>query len=231
MLHAAVVPHDCKQLILGLAENWNDSHVRLQFYQRDAAGAWQAQGESFAGRLGRDGLAWGRGLHPVPWMGNKKKEGDWRSPAGVFRLGSSFTTLDNQRWRGGWPVYRVRNGTLWVEDINSKHYNQLLELGRPTANAWERQQQMKLDDPHHSLKLLIEHNSLNCSKAIKPAAGSSIFFHMWRQQGKRPSAGCTTMSEPNMRLLLNRLRVQSKPVYVLLPKAEYQKYRKDWALP
>ena len=38
--------------------------------------------------IGRAGAAWGIGLHPQQ-LGPRKKEGDGRSPAGVFRIGDT----------------------------------------------------------------------------------------------------------------------------------------------
>ncbi|MEE1266683.1 MAG: hypothetical protein UHH87_10385, partial [Akkermansia sp.] len=59
----------------------------------------------------------------------------------------------------------------------------------------------------------------------------SIFFHIWRRDGEAPTAGCTSMSEENLRAFIARLRADLNPVYVLLPRSEYARRRKSWNLP
>jgi L,D-peptidoglycan transpeptidase YkuD (ErfK/YbiS/YcfS/YnhG family) len=87
---------------------------------------------------------------------------------------------------------------------------------------------MKQTDPAHALKLFIAHNA---PPKVVPGAGSSIFFHIWRANGRKPTAGCTTMEEQKLRALIAKLDPARKPLYVLLPKPEYEKYRAAWKLP
>ena len=87
---------------------------------------------------------------------------------------------------------------------------------------------MRQNDPAHSLKLFIAHNAP--PKVVK-GGGSSIFFHIWRDGGNRPTAGCTVMTEKNLRKLIAEVDPDQRPVFVLLPKAEYAKVRKAWGLP
>jgi L,D-peptidoglycan transpeptidase YkuD (ErfK/YbiS/YcfS/YnhG family) len=76
--------------------------------------------------------------------------------------------------------------------------------------------------------LFIAHNAP--PKAI-PNAGSSIFFHIWRGGGSRATAGCTTMDQAKLQWLISQIDPTRKPIYILLPKADYQKYKPLWKLP
>jgi L,D-peptidoglycan transpeptidase YkuD (ErfK/YbiS/YcfS/YnhG family) len=87
---------------------------------------------------------------------------------------------------------------------------------------------MRQSDPAHALKLFIAHNA---PPQVVANAGSSIFFHIWRADGGKPSAGCTTMAEAKLRWLIAQLDPAGKPVYVLLPQAEYARLRPEWKLP
>ena len=90
---------------------------------------------------------------------------------------------------------------------------------------------MRQNDHAHSLKLYIGHNdSMLGGKAI-PGLGSAIFFHIWRGGGSRPTAGCTTMHESKLKQLIATIDPTRNPVYILLPKAEYQQQRSLWKLP
>ena len=115
-----------------------------------------------------------------------------------------------------------------MEDGGSKFYNQFLTLGHEPETAWEKKAQMKQDDYPQSLKMFIAHNA---PPRVVAHGGSSIFFHIWRRDGAAATAGCTTMVEERLRWLIAEVDPGRRPVYVLLPKAEYARYRIIWKLP
>ncbi|MEM9017008.1 MAG: hypothetical protein AAGC68_08335, partial [Verrucomicrobiota bacterium] len=91
----------------------------------------------------------------------------------------------------------------------------------------EIEAQMEQEDYAHSLKLFIRHNA---PPNVVPGAGSAIFFHVWRSKPK-PTEGCTTMSREHLEKLIAKIKPLKGPVYVLLPKAEYDKHSEDWGFP
>ena len=221
------LPANSTQCLLGRANSWDSSHATLQLFQK-SDNQWQPQGEAWKARLGKNGLIWGRGLHPLPKNASIKKEGDMRSPAGVFSLGGAWGYDPSIRKHPLLPYRKVTPCDLWVEDPSSPHYNQHLVLDRPPSTAWEKKQQMKQTDPAHALKLYIGHNS---KPQTIPGDGSSIFFHIWRAEGSKPTAGCTTMDETKLRQLIAGIDPSRNPIYILLPEPEYAKLRKAWKLP
>ena len=221
------LPASSTQCLVGIADDWNTSSATLRFYQK-SGGEWKPDGAPWKSRLGKNGLIWGLGLHPLPPGAPAKKEGDMRSPAGVFTLGGVWGYEPTIRKHPKLFYRRVTPRDLWVEDPASPHYNRNLILEQEPSTPWEKKQQMKQDDPAHSLKLFIAHNA---PPKVVPNAGSSIFFHIWRADGTRATAGCTTMEEAKLRSLIARIDPSRRPVYVLLPKAEYDKYRPVWKLP
>jgi len=221
------LPADSTQCVVGVADNWDSSHATLSFYER-RGGAWQRIGDAWPARLGRDGLVWGLGMHPLPTGASTKREGDWRAPAGVFHIGDVWGVAASVHKHPKLGYHQVGSRDLWIEDPKSPDYNRNVTLDHEPANAWEKKQQMKQDDPAHALQLFIAHNA---PPKVVANAGSSIFFHIWRADGGKPTAGCTTMAEPKLRDLIGRLDPTRKPLYVLLPKTEYAKYRAAWKLP
>ena len=183
------------QVVVGIADGWSSTSVRLQCWERGSGGGWRRVGAEWDGRLGGAGLVWGRGLSPVPEGAALKVEGDKRSP---------------------------------VEDPASRWYNQRIRLDQEPQTPWEKKAQMRQGDPAHALKLFILHNA---PPRVVPGGGSSIFFHVWRAGGTRASIGCTTMSEPKLRAMIGWLDPRRLPVYVLLPRAEYEARRVAWGLP
>jgi L,D-peptidoglycan transpeptidase YkuD (ErfK/YbiS/YcfS/YnhG family) len=221
------LPAGSGQCLVGIADTWNSSTATLRFYQK-SGGRWTPDGPPWQARLGREGLVWGSGIHPLPAGAATKKEGDWRSPAGVFTIGGVWGYEPTIPRHPKLFYRRVTPRDLWVEDPASPDYNRNVILPHDPASPWERKQQMKQSDPAHALKLFIAHNA---PPQVVPGAGSSIFFHIWRAGGDKPTAGCTTMDEAKLRALISKIDPARKPVYVLLPKAEYENRRASWKLP
>jgi L,D-peptidoglycan transpeptidase YkuD (ErfK/YbiS/YcfS/YnhG family) len=221
------LPPASTQCIVGNADGWNSSNVTLSLYEKKG-GKWNLSGHSWTGRLGKSGLSWGKGIHPVPAGVPVKQEGDNRSPAGVFHIGGAWGYAPTIRKHPTLPYRKVTSRDLWVEDSTSPKYNCNVILDHEPNTAWEKKQQMQQTDPVHSIKLFIAHNAP--PKAI-PNAGSSIFFHIWRGGGSRATAGCTTMDQAKLQWLISQIDPTRRPLYILLPKADYQKYKPLWKLP
>ena len=180
------------------------------------------------GRVGSAGLVWGRGLHPRTQEMTDKREGDNRAPAGVFALRRAFGYDSSWSTKTLLSYVTVGPRDLFVEDPKSSLYNTYLRLDHDPANAFERKQLMKQTDPAHRLKIVIEHNT-----TPKPVAGrgSAILFHIWRSDGAKPTAGCTSVSEGSIEALMSWLDPAKSPAYVLLPVDEYRKRAESWGLP
>jgi len=227
----AQIPAGCDQVVVGLAKDWNSSHVSLRVYERRGK-AWIPAGKSWAGRLGRRGLAWGQGIHnQIKSSAPVKKEGDQKAPAGIFLIGGAYGYAASIARHPKLPYRRISECDLWVEDMSSNHYNRHLVLKNPPQTTWEKKAQMRQNDYAHSLKLYIAHNDAILGGKPIPGLGSAIFFHIWRDGGNQPTAGCTTMSEPMLKALIAHLDPEKKPVYVLLPDSEYRRLKSSWNLP
>lgn len=230
---ASPIPSDTRQLVVAVAPDWNSNSAQLWMLQRSDSGKpWQLAGGPIPTKLGRTGLVWGRGLHTPPSGATLKREGDGKTPCGAFAIGQSYGTLDPQtiQRRGNMRYLHIGQSDLWVEDVESEYYNRHIRLpdGRSPNTEWEKKQQMRLNDNAHKLKLFIAHNA---QPNIVRGAGSAIFFHIWRDNGGRPTAGCTAMPESSLRQLIAWVDPATKPVYVILPRAEYTRLARSWGLP
>ncbi len=226
-LGAFELPANSSQCVVGISKNWDSSYVSLAYYEKEG-GVWQMVGEKWSGRLGKNGSVWGRGLHPIPPGVRLKKEGDGRSPAGVFDLGGVWGAAKGVRKHPETFYHQVSSRDLWVEDGASEYYNQFLTLDHEPRTDWEKAAQMKQNDYPQSLKMFIGHNS---PPNAVPHGGSSIFFHIWRRGGKAATAGCTTMVEERLRMLIAKVDPSRRPLYILLPQGEYTKLKPTWKLP
>ncbi len=179
-------------------------------------------------RLGKNGLIWGRGLSPRSDEMTDKSEGDDRSPAGVFRIGRSFGYDAAWKARTKLRYTAVTKRDLLVEDPTSPLYNTYVRLDHDPATPFERKQQMNQTDPSHRLKIVIEHNT---DPAPVPDKGSAILFHIWRADGDKSTAGCTSTADDSMETLMRWLDPIKQPLYVLLPADEYAQRRAEWGMP
>lgn len=239
-LTAFEIPKDTSLVVVGVTDSWASSHVSVAIYERGNGtfrpGPWKQVTGTFRGRIGKKGLAWGRGLHPIPKGAATKREGDWRAPAGVFRIGDAWGYATSIKKQPRLRYTKVTTRHLWVEDPSSPNYNLHITLDHEPSAPWEKKAQMKQNDYPHSLKLFIAHNGPVipiAGRTPKPVrdAGSAIFFHIWRNSGKSPTSGCTTLPEAQLKELIARIDPTRKPLYVLLPRPEYERLRKAWKLP
>lgn len=221
------LPRSTSQCVVAVTPGWDSSRATLSTYEK-RGGRWQRVHGPWPARIGKNGLAWGRGLHPVTDGARRKREGDGRAPAGVFAIGGAWGYAAAVERHPRLPYRRITTRDLWVEDSKSPHYNRHLVLDHEPASAWEKKQQMRQNDPAHSLKLFIAHNAP--PKPV-PGAGSAIFFHIWRDQGGRATHGCTAISEPRLKQLIAWVDPTRSPVSILLPETDYQRLREAWKLP
>ena len=227
----AQVPASSRQLIVAVAENWESHRASMWWFSRARAnGPWQiTQHEPIPVLLGKNGLAWGRGLLPVP-HGERgvpsKQERDGRAPAGCFALGMLFGYADTAPEKVKFPYYHVTARDCWIDDVSHPAYNKHVTVDVNNPPPWYAKQRMRLGDFAYEWLLEIRHN------ATPPlaGAGSAIFFHIRRGPDK-PTSGCTTMQRENLLRLLGWLQPAAQPLYVLLPRAEYQARLKSWGLP
>jgi L,D-peptidoglycan transpeptidase YkuD (ErfK/YbiS/YcfS/YnhG family) len=176
--------------------------------------------------FGKHGLAWGRGEIVGQGDGPIKVERDNRAPAGIFQIGTIYTYDQTLPSGSDYPYHTVKPGDAWVDDVNNPNYNQHVTIDPKNPPAWYEKARMRLGDFAYRWLVEIRHNS----DPPVPGYGSAIFFHI-RRGPTRPSAGCTTMAEPNLATLIQWLRQPSNPHYVCLPRAEYLTHWQGWALP
>lgn len=227
-LLASPVPEPSRALLLAVPDGWNSTRGSLQLYRRDSSSApWTTKNSPIPVHLGKRGLAWGRGLHPGQ-AGPQKREGDGKSPAGIFLLGNILYGYADHSPIPGWRYRQVTDRDLWIEEPTSSLYNRHLILSaHEPFPPGQHYHLMRQADPAHALKLFIRHNA---PPDAQPGAGSAIFFHLCRGEDS-VTTGCTSMEEPAFRTLLESFLPKDEPVYVLVPRADYNRLKASWRLP
>ncbi|QDG51493.1 DUF1287 domain-containing protein [Persicimonas caeni] len=199
------LPQKHKQVILVQTGSASSSRGTLRRFRRTEDG-WQQVGELVDVRLGAAGLGEGRGLYDFD-AGDleAKKEGDKRSPAGVFGLGTAFGTVEKP-YEGDWPWRSVDARDRWVDDPTSPHYNTWQRVGADGKEGdWKSAEKLAM----YRLGLVVEHNT----KDVKKGAGSAIFLHTFAV-GEGATLGCTSTKQAALVELLGWLDLKDEPMLV-----------------
>ncbi len=221
-----------RQLIIVTTKTWNAVDGELRRYERDDVKKdWRSAGEKIPIVVGRNGMAWGKGLHGEPPRSEKapspvKKEGDGRAPAGIFSLSSAFGYAPRRQAGGLKLPYAQATATLeCVDDPRSAQYNRIIDRAGVKNPDWKSSERMRRDDEQYRWGVVVDHNAKGES-----GCGSCIFLHIWDAPGKG-TAGCTAMEAAKMEELLRWLDAEKGPVLVQLPHAEFERLRQVWGLP
>ena len=131
----------------------------------------------------------------------EKREGDSKSPTGLFRLGQLYgygETVDSRM-----PYRQSTLDDKWIDDPDSPDYNKPIK-GNTTAKSFEN---LKISSNEYKLCLVIEYNMHPIVKGM----GSAIFMHLSYGDAPNPSSGCVVLTPNNLSLLLKWMNPGSKP--------------------
>ena len=123
----------------------------------------------YSGHVGKNGVS------------SSKREGDLRTPAGVFPLRGGFGVNGNPGLAtGSW--LRVDSRDVWVDDSSSSLYN--THQRTPVNGRWDSAEKL-LNTPAYNYAQVIGYN-----ESRTPGRGSAIFFHVDLWHG---TAGCVSL--------------------------------------
>lgn len=139
-------------------------------------GTWREVRRVMYGHVGINGVA-------AP---GAKREGDLRTPGGVFTLGRGFGVRANPGVTFSWR--RTDSNDVWVDDSRSSLYNTWQR--DPADGRWAHAESLYQPVPYAYAQVI------NYNTARVPGMGSAIFFHVDHGSG---TAGCVSL--PTSQLL------------------------------
>jgi D-alanyl-D-alanine dipeptidase len=220
------------QLVVVTTSGWDSTTGELRRFERGGIRApWRRVGNAVPIVVGRTGLAWGVGFERFatpgsPTAGPRKREGDGRSPAGVFPLERAFgfAPAASMRWIR-LPYLSLTATIECVDDSSSEHYNGVVDRRAVRRVDWRSSERMR-EIGGYRLGVTVGYNTAPPVKA----RGSCIFLHVW--SGPRSTtAGCTALDAAELKRLVAWLDPQARPVVVQAPAAVYARVREEWRLP
>lgn len=177
----------CSQLVCVVA---NGTSATIRFFSCNDS-IWQEHTQlSCKGYVGRSGVR------------TDKREGDGSTPGGLYGIGNAFYMHDTPET--ALDTFQITTDTYWVDDPNSKFYNQRVE-GLENKD-WDSAEHM-IDYPVYRYGFVVEYNL-----TAEYNAGSAIFFHI----GDNPTAGCIATEIETVKAYLAELDTARKPCILIL---------------
>jgi len=201
--------YDTRQYVVVSSRDWNSPDAVLVRYELTGA-RWRKIGSPIRVKIGKNGMGWGAGLHDRSHLpkGPVKREGDGRAPAGIFSLTFVF---GEKRVESRMPFRIMTRHHRCVDDSRSKYYNRIIDSSK-SEKDYRSFERMKLKSNLYKYGIYVAHNA-----GQKPMAGSCIFMHIKKPDGK-PTVGCTAMSEREIVELIRWLDPSKHPLLVQAPE-------------
>lgn len=178
-----------RQLVLVYGKN---SKAILFFYQKEKNGRLRLLLRT-NGFIGKNGLG-------------KTKEGDLKTPLGLYEFGIAFGMDKKIETRLEYVV--INPNLYWIDDPNSKYYNQLVDIEK-VRKDWETAEHLIRQKEAYKYAIEIKYNKENNKEK-----GSAVFLHCSEE---KPTSGCISIPCKDMRFLLNNLTKEAKILINNLP--------------
>jgi len=180
-----------------------DEGARLSLYERNGGCKGEKEIEQIADSDEVLKGSWRLVLETEALIGEnglgKTKEGDGKTPIGVFSFTEAFGILKNPGTKKKYT--RVDESHYWVDDSGSKYYNQFVSLNE-VVKDWESAEHIvTYEESYH----YVLSTSYNVEKI--PGKGSAVFLHCTSEETEA-TAGCIAVPEIYMKEIVKRVESQ-----------------------
>jgi zinc D-Ala-D-Ala dipeptidase len=185
-----------RQAIVVTTENADATTGTLRRYERESIqAAWRPVGNPVPVVIGRKGLA----------PPGQKREGDGRSPSGVFPVGDAFGFAADADFQIAYK--QLRPTTECVDDSDSFYYNQVVDRDMIPRVDWSSSEKMRGIEQYR-WGVIVDYNT-----PAEQHKGSCIFLHIWSGPDST-TAGCTAMKQDDLLAIMKWLEPQANPLLV-----------------
>ncbi len=181
---------DVRQLIVVFNESPECNTANLVAIEKKA-NSWLVAATPIQAGIGRKGFA-----DP-----GTKREGDQKSPSGLFELGQLFCYDNNVETKMSY--IQSSPDDKWIDDPDSDDYNRHVR-GATEAGSYEK---LLLNGNDYRYCMVIEYNT----RPVVKGNGSAIFLHLSEGKSINSSAGCVVLTQNDMERLLKWMDPESNP--------------------
>lgn len=179
-----------KRLVLVTAASMGSVEGTVRLFRRDSADTpWVEAAPAKKAVLGRGGMGWGWDQQSLAAKGEpEKKEGDGRTPAGIFTFERAFGF--GKSGPGAGYLHLAGGKTYCVDDPGSPFYNRIVdrtEAGQHTSG-----------EDMGTISLYRFGLQISFPTSAAKRGGSCIFLHVWRSPTS-PTSGCVALREADVK--------------------------------
>ncbi len=203
------------RLVLVVVPSMDTPKAAMHTFERSApATSWTKRSGPEATVVGKRGIAWGEKFASFAQDGEPiKREGDKRTPAGVYRFGSAFGFAKSKL-----PGYLrlAPRANFCVHDPRSRLYGRIVprsSVGRKITG----EEMSKF--PLYKNGIVIDY-----PRNRKAKAGSCIFVHIWSGEGEGTS-GCVAMPEKRVVHLQDWVRKRRHTAIAVLHEGALPRFK------
>jgi L,D-peptidoglycan transpeptidase YkuD (ErfK/YbiS/YcfS/YnhG family) len=195
------IPAGTGQLIVVYSNGYGTSVASLETFEK-TGGVWRSKFGVMSARIGSKGFS------------DSHQEGVATTPTGVYSIGS---TMYGVRANPGvrYKFHQLVTGDYWDENPTSATYNSFVHGTDPGGFSEALWQTV----PQYNYFAVINFNIP--VKAATPARGSGIFLHV---MGSGATAGCVSLSQTNLLMVLEWLDPGASPRIVMAPSQNLNRY-------
>lgn len=193
-----------QQLIVVTSLLSNTSNVVINTYEKGKTG-WVNIHKNITGCIAIKGFT------------NNKIEGDQKTPAGAFKIGTCYGKTSNVAT--GLDFFKYDSKDVWVDDPNSKYYN--THQREPVNGRWKSAENFsKIKNGIYDVFFSIGYNTARTKNK-----GSAIFFHISNASAQiKYTNGCVATDKSNLLAIVKWLNKDKKPMILQGPLSEIVKY-------
>ena len=131
-----------------------------------------------------------------------KKEGDYKTPKGIFKLGNIYYRADRiQKPQSKLKLIKIKKEMGWCDDPKSKFYNKLVKIRKKSKFKYEK---LFRKDYKYDLLILIKYNY----EKVYKYKGSAIFLHLTKNYSS--TKGCVALQKKDFLILLKVINKKTK---------------------
>jgi L,D-peptidoglycan transpeptidase YkuD (ErfK/YbiS/YcfS/YnhG family) len=188
------VPVDTGDATQVITVRASGSYATVTAWQKGSSG-WKSQFSTTAGRVGSNGVT----------NGSTRRQNTYTTPSGTYTVTEGFGV---QAGGTSMPYTVVNSSHWWVEDPESKYYNQMHTASGadfPLTETGDRGSEHLINYPTQYAKALVI--NFNRWPAV-PGRGAGIFLHV---NGSGATAGCVSVPRATMDRIMGWIRPSAHP--------------------
>ncbi|MDP4180891.1 MAG: L,D-transpeptidase family protein [Bacillota bacterium] len=183
-----------KQLIVVSVDSNKDFLGELDSYE-NVNGRWKKVFSDLKVMVGENGIS------------PNKKEGDKKTPEGIYKLSQSFGTSVKPKDLKIKYIQTTKYD-YWIDDVNSKDYNKYEHFYGNPQTRWKSYEKLNLSC--YKYAIVVDYNMT----PIVKGNGSAIFIHKFTG-AKKGSNGCIQLSENDLLNILKWIDTSKGPALVV----------------